>query len=391
MKRIIFLLLIAYSLTFAQVLTKALPAAVGIDEHHLKMVDKVINEAVTKEEIPGAVLTIVKDNFIVYEKAYGYKQLLPKKLKMELTTQFDLASLTKPIATATSAMILLEQGKLRLLDIVEDFFPVFKTGREDSSSFKEPIRLIHLLTHTSGLPDYAKVEKVKKMYDSPAPDSLLAYIGRMKRHHETGTYFKYSCLNFITLQKIIEKISGQNFRNFSENNIFMPLNMKNTVFLPKKSTNCAPTEILAEGMLHCTVHDPLARVMMGGISGNAGLFSTTQDLVIFATMMLNNGQYNGKRILGPASVKAMTSLVPGFEKFGRGLGWDLNSAYSSNQGDLFSDKTYGHTGYTGTSFIIDPQKNIAVIFLTNRVHPDDGGKVVRLRSLVANIIAASIK
>ncbi len=202
---------------------------------------------------------------------------------------------------------------------------------------------------------------------------------------------KYSCLNFITLQKIVEKVSGKNIKAFSEGNIFIPLNMKNTMYLPKKSSNCAPTEVLAEGMLHCTVHDPLARVMMGGLSGNAGLFSTAQDLAVFSVMMLNNGQYNGKRILSPASVKAMITLPQGYEKFGRGLGWDLNSAYSSNQGDLFSKKTYGHSGYTGTSLIIDPENSIAVIFLTNRVHPDDSGKIVRLRSLVANIIAASLK
>ena len=196
-----FFLLFLLSFGNAQTLPKASPASAGIDEPRLKMVDTVIDEAIANKDIPGAVITIVKDGLLIYEKAYGYKQLIPNKIKMELTTQFDLASLTKPLATATSAMILLEHGKLRLLDKVEDFFPVFKTGRKEISSFDKPIRLIHLLTHTSGLPPYAPVEEIKKIYGSPAPDSLLSYIGRTKRHHEAGTYFKYSCLNFITLQK----------------------------------------------------------------------------------------------------------------------------------------------------------------------------------------------
>jgi CubicO group peptidase (beta-lactamase class C family) len=169
--------------------------------------------------------------------------------------------------------------------------------------------------------------------------------------------------------------------------------MNNTFYMPDSSVFpfIAPTELLAGGeLLVGTVHDPLARVMMGCISGNAGLFSTADDLAVFATMMLQNGSYNGVRILSPAAVRTMTHIPPGFEKFGRGLGWDIYSAYASNKGDLFGKNAYGHTGYTGTSLVIDPDTGLAVILLTNRVHPDDKASVVRLRSLIANIVAASV-
>ena len=215
----------------------------------------------------------------------------------------------------------------------------------------------------------------------------------MPRHHAPGTYFKYSCLNFITLQRIIEKVSGQSLKDFTTVNVFSPLKMKNTMIKPPKewAAQCAPTEILEEeGMLQGVVHDPLARVMMDCVSGNAGLFSNTHDLAIFSSMMLNQGTWNNVHILSPAAVRACTNLVQGYEEFGRGLGWDLNSDYSSNQGDLFSEQTYGHTGFTGTSLIIDPVTETAVILLTNRIHPYVKGSVVRLRSLVANVVAGAM-
>jgi len=369
------------------------PEKEGFDRQRLSRVDQVIERAVQKGDIPGAVLLITRRNHVVYRKAYGYKSLIPQKIKMDVRTVFDLASLTKPIATATSAMILIDRGQLRLLDRVSDFFPKFINWKDDSTKHEKPIRVIHLMTHTSGLPPYAPVKELQKKYGAPQPDSLLSYIARVPRHHAPGAYFKYSCLNFITLQRIIEKITGQTLKEFAAENIFRPLHMDHTTYQPSSvlADNCAPTKLQDDGKpLLCQVHDPLARIMMGGVSGNAGLFSNADDMAVFAAMMLNNGMYNGRRILSPAAVQTMTRAPESLARFGRGLGWDLDSDYSSNQGDLFSDRTYGHTGYTGTSLVIDPQSKTVVILLTNRVHPYDKGHVVRLRSLVANIVAGSI-
>lgn len=377
----------------AQSLPVESPKKLGFDRQRLQQADVIIERAIAEGDIPGAVLLVSRHNKIAWRKAYGYREIMPTKKKMEVNTIFDLASMTKPVATATSAMILLERGMLRLMDKVSLFFPEFEPWQQDSLAHKIPIRIIHLLTHTSGLPPYAPVQELKKRFGAPAPDSLLTYIAKVKRQHQPGTFFKYSCLNFITLQRIIEKISGESLAEFSHKNIFQPLGLKNTFYKPDKKfyNRCAPTEILKDGeLLLGKVHDPLARVMMGCVSGNAGLYSTADDLAIYAAMLLNEGRWQGVRILSKAAVRAMTSIPEGYEKFGRGLGWDLSSAYSSNQGDLFSARTYGHTGYTGTSMFIDPQTETVVILLTNRVHPHDKGSVVRLRSLIANVVAGAI-
>jgi len=389
--RFVFLLVLLTGYLCAQSLPLISAGEAGMDGAKLEQIDRVIEKAIGQKQIPGAVLLVMRDNCIVYRKAYGFRQIYPEKRPMRVETVFDLASLTKPLATATSLMILLEQGRIRLLDKVKLYIPAFTPWIVDSTEEKSDVRIIHLLTHTSGLPPYAPVDELKKRFGSPAPDSLIHYIATVKRHHAPGTYFKYSCLNFITLQHIIERISGRTLQDFSKKNIFKPLGMEHTDYKPSATADCAPTQLLDDGtLLQGIVHDPLARVMMDCISGNAGLFSTADDLALFSAMMLNMGSFNGTRILSAASVRTMTSLPAGYEKFGRGLGWDLNSAYSSNQGDLFGSQTYGHTGYTGTSLIIDPETRTGVIFLTNRVHPHDKGSVVRLRSLVANMVAAAI-
>jgi CubicO group peptidase (beta-lactamase class C family) len=376
----------------AQPFREVSPESIGMDSQRLNLVDNIIKEAISDEKIPGAVLLVMRDDKIAYKKAFGYRQLLPKKEVMQANTVFDLASLTKPIATATSIMILLERGKLRLLDNVEEYIPGFESWYEDENT-EYPIRIVHLLTHTSGLPAYAKLKMLQETYGEPSSDSLMKHISSVERGFKPGTDFKYSCLNFISLQRIVENISGQTLRDFTQKNIFNPLGMKHTDFNPEPALGmvCATTEILDnQTVLKGTVHDPLARVMMLGISGNAGLFSNVADLAIFSSMLLNDGIFNGIRILSPAGVRALTTIPVGFESAGRGLGWDLNSSYASNQGDLFGENAYGHTGYTGTSLVIDPEIQTVVIFLTNRVHPYDKGSVVRLRSLISNIVVGSI-
>lgn len=393
-KSFLFFLIIIFfsqSLLQAQPLSKVSPEQVGMDSKRLLNADKVIEKAITDKEIPGAVLAVVKDGKMAYLKAYGNKQVFPTTQKMDVNTVFDLASLTKPIATAISAMVLVERGELRLLDKVNLFIPNFAPWKGPNGS--KDIRVVDLMTHTSGLPSYANVSELQKKYGSPNPDGFIDYIATWRRDFEPQTKFQYSCLNYITLQRIIETISKQSLRDFAKQNIFDVLGMKHTDFQPKGETlqRTAPTQKMPDGtLLKGIVHDPLARVMNGGISGNAGLFSDANDLAVLAAALLNDGEYNGKRILSPLGVKAMRTVPRSVSTLGRTPGWDIFTAYASNNGDLLGPNTYGHTGYTGTSMVIDPDNNIAVILLTNRAHPDDGGEIVRLRSLVANVVAAAI-
>ena len=382
------ILIILSSQILPQSLPEAVPAESGMDINILQRADSLIIKAITDGETPGAVLLVSRHGKVVYRKSYGHAQLVPEKKVMTPETIFDLASLTKPIATATSAMILVERGQIRLLDPVSRFIPGYDSWVDSASGEKTSIRLWHLLTHSSGLPPYAPVKELEEKYGAPNPDSLILHISKVKRESEPGTKFRYSCLNFITLQKVIEQVTGEGLDSFSRRNIFLPLGMINTGYKP--NVPCAATEVIDGRPLDGIVHDPLARVMMACVSGNAGLFSNADEIAIFAQMMLNGGEYNGVRILSPLTVKTMTTVPRKVSALGRGLGWDVESAYSSNGGDLFPYGAYGHTGYTGTSLWIDPYTQTAVILLTNRVHPDDSASVVRLRSLVANVVAASI-
>ena len=375
----------------AQQLPKVSPEEVGMSSQHLQNADLVINQAIANKEIPGAVLAVVKDGKMAYLKAYGNKEVYPTTVPMDVNTVFDLASLTKPVSTAISAMILVERGQLRLLDKVNLFIPEFEpwsNGKE-----KKDIRVVDLMTHTSGLPSYAPINKAENAKGDNKPDKMINYIATVKREFEPQTDFQYSCLNYITLQRIIETISKRDLRSFAKQNIFDILQMKHTDYLPIGETLelTAPTEKLKDGkVLRGIVHDPLARIMNLGISGNAGLFSDANDLAILVAALQNDGEYNGKRILSPMGVRIMRTVPRSTNSIGRTPGWDVFTPYSSNNGDLFGPNTYGHTGYTGTSITIDPDANTAVILLTNRAHPNDGGEVVRLRSLIANIVAASV-
>jgi len=362
----------------------------GFDSEQLAIADDVIEKAISDGDIPGAVLAVVYKDKTIYKKAYGHKSLVPEKTPMTEETIFDLASITKPVATASAVMMLIERGELRLLDRVARFFPDFEGGPEENGN-RAPVRLIHLLTHTSGLPAYAAPEMLRKKYRGADEEILFKHIQHVERHSAPGSRFVYSCLNFVTLQKIVEKVSGQSLDTFCSRNIFEPLGMHNTFYEPDSEmlAFCAPTEVINDKPLMGTVHDPLARESMNCVSGNAGLFSTADDLILFARMMLHKGVLDEKRILSPAAVQALTHIPQGYEQFGRALGWDVSSAYASNQGDLLSAEAYGHTGYTGTSLVIDPQRDLAIVLLTNRAHPNDKGSVVRLRSLVSNVVAAA--
>lgn len=368
------------------------PEDVGMSSSSLNRLKIVIKEAIARGDFPGAVVLVGRKSKIVFREAFGESQWIPEHRQMKASMIFDLASLTKPVATATSVMILAQEGRISLHDKVKDYVPEFKAYFDENGEPGENVSIWHLMTHTSGLPPYTDVAEVEEEYGSPcALESLVRHIAVLDKTDPPGKEFHYSCLGFITLAYIVEKISGQSIAEFSEENIFNPLKMNHTFFTPPEKFRhlCVPTEVIEETPLIGIVHDPLAR-LLNGISGNAGLFSTADDLANFAQMMLNKGQFNEKRILSPLTVKRMASVYPDVSFSGRGLGWDIHSSYASNGGDIFGPNSYGHTGYTGTSIWIDPDTRSFVVFLTNRVHPFDKGAIVSLRSRVANIVASSI-
>ncbi len=375
---------------------KVSPAQVGMDEVRLVKVDDVINASIEEKVIPGAVLAVVRDGKLAYLKAYGNKSVYPTVEPMTENTVFDLASCSKVVGTAMSMAHLMENGGFRLTDRVDMYIPGFQPYVDPKTGEKVNIRIVDLLTHSSGLPSYVSPEVVIKDKGVADPDSLMSYICTMKRIYKPTTKFEYSCLNFITLQNVLQNITGKKLADYAQENIFDVLGMKHTTYMASKKPEIlplvAPTEKQPDGnCLIGEVHDPLARVMNHGNSGNAGVFSNAEDLAILAAALMNDGNVNGKQVLGKLTVETMTRVPQETEVLGRSLGWDNYSSYASNQGNMFHPtRTFGHTGYTGTSIIIDPVSKTAVILLAHRVHPADKGSAVRLRALVANIVAGSI-
>jgi CubicO group peptidase (beta-lactamase class C family) len=406
----------AFSLqSFAQPLPRVTPEQVGMSTPHLQYADSAILKAIAEDGIPGAVLAVVRHGKMAYLKAYGNRRVAPVKEAMTVNTIFDMASCSKPIGTALSIHILAERGKLRLLDPVSFYIPDFKGWVSADGKQKKTIRIADLLTHSSGLPSYVQPAEITKKYGASTPEALMKYICSCPRDFEPETQSQYSCLNYITLQRIIEKVSGMTLRDFTRRNIFDVLGMNHTDYLPCRqdakgmwinssdavwaSTTkddwrnlIAPTEQQKNGQVLCgQVHDPLARIILGGISGNAGIFSCAEDLAVLCAALQNGGQWNGRRVLGALTVKAMRSVPRTTAVLGRTPGWNNFADYASNNGDYFGRDTYGHTGYTGTSIVIDPDNDTSVILLINAVHPTDTHSVVRLRSLVANVVAVAIR
>ncbi len=382
------------SMIWGQQLQRVAPVTVGMDAGRLASADKIINNAIQQHEIPGAVLAVVRHGKMAYLKAFGNRALEPKVEAMTTGTVFDMASCSKAMSTAVCALILIESGQLRLMDRVDTYIPNFDNWK-DNQGETEAIRIVDLMTHSSGLPPYADVEMLKAKYGAPSPDGLIDYISHCRRDFKPTTDFQYSCLNYITLQRIIETISGKSLRDFAKQHIFDVLGMKHTDYnpSPELTKQCAPTEKLPDGtVLRGVVHDPLARVMNGGISGNAGLFSTADDIALFCAAVQNGGIWNGHRILSKLGVQCMRTVPRRVANLGRTPGWDIFTAYATNNGDLLSDATYGHTGFTGTSIVVDPINDVSVIFLTNAVHPSgkSPSAIISLRSYIANAVAASI-
>ena len=364
----------------------------GINPQSLAYIDSAVVRAMNEKAIPGAVVLVSRRGQVVYKKAFGFAQLIPEKKKMRTNMMFDLASVTKPVATATSAMVLCERGQLRLTDRVSDYLRSFSRYKKPDSTWADEARIWHLLTHTSGLPAYAHADTAAMQLGRPCSREALAeYIARLKKMNAPGEVYRYSCLGFITLAYVIEKITGRNIHQFSQEAIFQPLQMNHTTYVPGPSLLplCVATEVVNGQPWIGVVHDPLAR-LQGGISGNAGLFSTVDDLAHYCQMMLNGGKWRGARILSPLTIQRMIYIPETASHAKRGYGWVVKEGQSWVGGDLLPDYGYGHTGYTGTSIWIDPTSKSFVILLTNRVHPQDKGDIDFLRSSIANIVAGAI-
>ena len=344
----------------------------------LASVDAVIEQAIHEGNIPGAVLLVGHNGQVIYRKAYGSRALEPRREPMTLETIFDLASLTKVVATTTAVMKLVEQGRIRLNDPVAKYLPEF------GQSGKEDITVRQLLTHYSGLgPDldlktnWEGKETAYRMAFGEAPEA------------PPGSRFSYSDVNFIVLGALVEHVSGETLDKYCERDIFAPLKMMHTQFTPPAALRpkIAPTQYDEnEHMLRGVVHDPTAR-RMGGVAGHAGLFSTADDLAKFSQALLNGGG----GVLSALSVEKMTRPEqPPSAPVLRGFGWDIDSPFSSNRGDLLPVGSYGHTGFTGTSMWIDPTTQTYIILLTNAVHPRGKENAIALRSKVATAVAAAL-
>jgi uncharacterized protein YbbC (DUF1343 family)/CubicO group peptidase (beta-lactamase class C family) len=360
------------------------PKSAEIREDRLASLSEIVEEAIRDGKTPGAVVLISHRGQVVYRRAFGHRAIEPKKLPMLPDTIFDLSSLTKVVATAPAIMQLVEKGKLRLEDPVAKYWPEFKAYGKD------PITVNQLLTHYSGLPAGFPL-KPKWTGTSSAMQKIIAE----KPISIAGTQFLYSDLNFIVLGELVSRVSALPLNVYCQKNLFGPLGMKDTGFnLPDASASrFAFTQYKKRDSgekLWGEVHDSTA-FLMGGVAGHAGLFSTADDLSVFAQSLLNGGMSKGIQILSPLSVRKMsTPQNPPHKTVLRGLGWDIDSPFSSSRGELFPLGSYGHSGYTGTSIWIDPLSQTYVIILTNRVHPGGQGEVVSLRSQIATCVAAAL-
>src|SRR2546425_2918399 len=386
------LLFLALSLSGASARQdKTGPAAAGFDSNRLRLVDSLVEAAIADRLLPGAVVLVGRGDREVLLKAYGNRALVPAREPMTTDTIFDLASLTKSVATATSVMMLVEQGRLRLTDRVATYIPEFgRYGKQD-------ITIRQLLTHVAGLrpdvdltPEWQGYHRAIELAAEEVPTT------------PPGERFVYSDTGFFLLGDIVQRVSGTPLDVFVRQHLFEPLGMKDTMFRPPERLRprIAPTERCAPLAWPCNtpdapilrgiVHDPTAR-RMGGVAGHAGLFSTAADLSRFCRMLLNGGRLGSASILSPATVARMTSpSTPAAMADVRGLGWDIDSSLSANRGDLFPIESFGHTGFTGTSLWMEPQTKSYIVFLSNRVHPDGKGDVTPLRAKVATVAAANL-
>jgi uncharacterized protein YbbC (DUF1343 family)/CubicO group peptidase (beta-lactamase class C family) len=340
----------------------------------LGSIDDVVREALDRGDVTGVVVAVVRGQEIAFHKAYGLRTKDPDQ-PMKLDTVFDLASLTKSLATAPSILLLVEQKKLSLSAPVARYLPTLGSKGKDAITVEE------LLLHTSGLrADIAVADFTL------GRDEALRRIGALALASEPGARFEYSDLGYVVLGALVEKVAGTPLDAFAQKSFYAPLGMHDTTFSPPPAlaVRAAPTAKEGDAFLQGIVHDPRARAL-GGASGHAGLFSTVDDVARFATMLLNGGESGGARVLAASTVAALTTPHELPDDAGkRALGWDVDTRFSGVRGELHG---YGHTGFTGTSLWIDPARKVAVVVLSSSLYPDGKGDVRRLRREVATVVA----
>jgi CubicO group peptidase (beta-lactamase class C family) len=352
----------------------------GLDTALVGRLDKIVKTALEEAVAPGVAIAVGRNGKIAYMKGYGHINWdLPGSAAVDTNTLYDLASLTKVIATTTAAMVLEDAGQLDINRTVVSYLPEF------NSPEKALITVRQLLTHNGGL------EAGGNTYNARGREAYLQLINARPLEYQPGTRMVYSDWDMILLQLVVERISGKTLDVFATEKIFKPLGMNDTYFLPSFALRprMAPTQVdnSRGGLLWGTVHDNNA-YMMGGVAGHAGLFSTARDLAVFSLMMLNGGEYNGVRIARPSTIARWTARQ-GREST-RTLGWDTPDGGSS-AGSFFSPWSYGHVGFTGTSIWIDPQKDLFVVLLTNRVNPSSSNtRHVHLRREVVDVVQQSV-
>ncbi len=346
-------------------------------------IDRIMAAALEAHKVPGAVIVIGHDGKVVFEKAYGERSLEPMRAPMTEGTIFDMASMTKVMATTTAAMELYQQGRFRLNDPVARYLPAF------AANGKRDITIRQVMTHYSGLPPDLDL---KQTWSGKQTGYDMAFA--IKPDHPPGTRFHYSDINFIVMGALVEKLSGMTLDAYTAKYVFAPMGMDHTRFLPPASwrPEIAPTQYDENHhMLLGVVHDPTSR-RMGGVAGHAGLFSTAADISIFAQNLLDclAGTPNKFPVNRLTAEKMTTPQQPATGTALRGLGWDIESPFSGNRGELFPVGGFGHTGYTGTDIWIDPWSDTYVIMLSNRVHPNGGTSTVPLEGKIANAAAEAL-
>ena len=359
MKKVLLLLILLFSCLNAQ---------------DFQLLDEPIFNAIRDSVFPGASILVGTSDEILYEEAYGHFTYDDSSPEVEISTIFDLASVTKAFGTNFCVMKLVDEGKLDIEKPVSFYLPEFGVNG------KENVKVADLLIHESGLQAYYTPK------DGESREHILDTIKALELNYETGFKTVYSCLNFVTTMMVVESIVGEPMYKFYAENFTLPLEMDRTMFIPTEEfiEECSPTTNELQGV----VHDPLARGLEG-LSGNAGLFSTTEDLAKLCQLLLNDGVYDDERYLNEETIKEFTKRYS--ENTSRAIGFDTRSGDHPSSGQYFSDGSFGHLGYTGTSIWIDPVKDLFVIFLTNRVYPDDTASIRNTRPKVYDAAILSLK
>jgi len=374
--RLLFILVILFLISFSSCKPQT-------NNYDFKEVNKILLEAIENRAFPGTEVLVSKNNRIIYEKAFGHLTYDENSALVSNETIYDIASLTKVIATTTCAMICYDRKLFNLDDPVAKYLPEFAVNK------KENITIKNLLLHNSGLPAF------RRYYDKyNAAEEVFNDIISLELDYKTGTKTVYSDLGIIILGKLIEVVTGKKLDQFCEEEIFRPLQMNNTLFNPPDSLKyrIAPTEYdnyWRNRLVWGTVHDENA-ALLDGVAGHAGLFSTAEDISHLLQMLINGGIYKGNRIINSETIQLFTTRSSANST--RALGWDTKSKYGSSAGNLFDLSSFGHTGFTGTSIWVEPTRKLFVIFLTNRVYPTrNNKKLYKIRPALHNAVIKSIE